>query len=300
MATIRALLVAASVSFAVHGASLGLAVAQTLNALLFLTPLMLTPAFLLLGADEHAEHGRWRSEFGLRRADAWWKWMRQTCVRMLVLLGGGLMVSMLLSRDTSWRFVRSVYGSRLLMDDLAPSAGLAWYFFVQMFEHFHSFYLLVVNVHMWAYVVPVSIKYRCVHGLSRSDPLFAVTLLYGIQCLFQNYPSVGDTALFVALWSLSSARLADCTSLRSPDLRYPMVTSLIFAYTTLLMPAFHYLWLYAGSANANFYYAINLVHALGVGSLVLDAAWAWGHERWEKERPAHASNAHRRRIVVQR
>lgn len=80
-------------------------------------------------------------------------------------------------------------------------------------------------------------------------------------------------------------------------MRYPMVTSLLFAYTTLLMPAFHYLWLYGGSANANFYYAINLVHAIGLGSLLLDAAWAWGRERWEIERPASDSNAARRTVV---
>lgn len=79
-----------------------------------------------------------------------------------------------------------------------------------------------------------------------------------------------------------------------------MVTSLLFAYTTLLMPAFHYLWLYAGSANANFYYAINLVHAVGIGSLILDAGWAWGHERWEKERTPVAGKEGQRRTVVQR
>ncbi|WFD38118.1 uncharacterized protein MJAP1_001066 [Malassezia japonica] len=286
MATLRVLLVALSVLFAVLGASLRLALVHTLSTLLFLNPLMLTPALVLLGADSYAEHGRWRATFGMRRADAWSEWMRRTLLRMAVFAATGLVGSAILSRDGSWTFVRSVYGSRLLFDDLAPSAGLAWYFFVQMFEHFHSFFVLVVNLHMWAYMVPVTIKYR-------SDPLFAVTILYGIQCLFQNYTSVGDTALFMALWSLSSTRLSDY-------LRYPMVTSLLFAYTTLLMPAFHYLWLYAGSANANFYYAINLVHAVGIGSLILDAGWAWGHERWEKERTPVAGKEGQRRTVVQR
>lgn len=165
---------------------------------------MLTPALVLLGADSYAEHGRWRATFGMRRADAWSQWTHRTLLRMAVFAATGLVCSAILSRDGSWTFVRSVYGSRLFFDDLAPSAGLAWYFFVQMFEHFHSFFVLVVNLHMWAYMVPVTIKYR-------SDPLFAVTVLYGIQCLFQNYTSVGDTALFMALWSLSSTRLSDCT-----------------------------------------------------------------------------------------
>ena len=104
----------------------------------------------------------------------------------------------------------------------------------------------------------------------------------------------------------------------TPDLRYPMVTSMLFAYSTLLAPAFHYLWLYAGSGNANFYFAINVVHSVAIGALLLDAAWAWGREQWEKQRateqggialkravapadnpPTPGSDARRARVVVQ-
>ena len=67
-------------------------------------------------------------------------------------------------------------------------------------------------------------------------------------------------------------------------MRYPLVSTLTYAYCTCLSPAFHHLWLNAGSANSNFFYAITLVWALGGGMLVLDAMWAWGRERWEKER----------------
>jgi phosphatidylinositol glycan class U len=51
------------------------------------------------------------------------------------------------------------------------------------------------------------------------------------------------------------------------------------------MPALHYLWLGAGSGNANFFYATTLVWAFAGGSAVLDAMWAWGRSRWEMERP---------------
>jgi phosphatidylinositol glycan class U len=51
------------------------------------------------------------------------------------------------------------------------------------------------------------------------------------------------------------------------------------------MPALHYLWLSAGSGNANFYYASTLVWAFAGGAAVLDAMWAWGRWKWELERP---------------
>ncbi|PKI85630.1 hypothetical protein MVES1_000715 [Malassezia vespertilionis] len=261
MSTLRTLLLAQSILFAMRGSSIALAATQALNSVLFLTPLALVPALTLLGADEYANYGSWRTQFGVARSSAWTQWCKKTVRYNVFFLLALLATSAVLSHDENWSFVRSVYGTRILLDDLAPSSGLAWYFFVQMFGHFRSFFLLVVNVHLWAYTIPVTIQYR-------SDPLFAVTMLFGLQCLFQNYTSVGDTAMYIALWSLPSVRLADY-------LRYPMVTSLLFAYSSLLMRAFHYLWLYAGSANANFYYAINLVHALGLGSLLLDSAYAW-------------------------
>ena len=78
-----------------------------------------------------------------------------------------------------------------------------------------------------------------------------------------------------------------------------MVTSMLFLYSALLFPAFHYLWLYTGSANANFFYAVNLVQALGLGSLLLDSVWAWGRERWELDRLAQGASRPGVRYVVQ-
>jgi hypothetical protein len=73
--------------------------------------------------------------------------------------------------------------------------------------------------------------------------------------------------------------------LARPDLRYPLVSALLFLHASLLLPIFHHLWLTAGRGNANFFYAITLVWALASGALLLDAMWAWGHRRWELERP---------------
>ena len=286
MSTLRVFFVVVAMSSAAAGASRRLAFTHAVACILFYTPVLLTPPLVLLGAESYAEYGAWRTQFGRRRSDAWSLFVWHTLRRMVLTAIALLVLSALLSQDGTWRFLGSVYGSRILIDDLAPSSGTVWYFFVQIFAHFRAFFTFVVNVHLWAYVAPVTLKYR-------AEPLFSASVLYGVVCLFQNYPSLGDTALFVALWSLFAVRLGDY-------LRYPMVTFLLFAYSTLLLPAFHYLWLYAGSANANFYFAINLVHAIALGSLVLDAVWAWGRERWELERPtATEKDLHTRRVVVQ-
>ena len=125
----------------------------------------------------------------------------------------GLILAAMLAGDASLTFVRSVYGSRyvyedsyrsVIADDLLPTTGLTWYFFVEMFTHFRPFFLAVVNIHMWTYMIPITMKYR-------SDPLFATTFLAGIASLFSMYPSVGDTAAYLALWSLLYPRLSDCT-----------------------------------------------------------------------------------------
>ena len=64
---------------------------------------------------------------------------------------------------------------------------------------------------------------------------------------------------------------------------FPAISSLI--YTTLLGPAFYYLWVYAGSGNANFFYAITLVWSLALSVILADMLYAVIRDEWEKERP---------------
>ncbi|WFD33306.1 hypothetical protein MCUN1_000119 [Malassezia cuniculi] len=270
LSALRALTTVSAVYCALRGSSGGLAILHSLGMLLFLIPALYTPLLVLLGADSYAAYGSWRQQFGTRRAKAWWQFTHTTLRRMIGLGAGGILLSAYIARDPSWEFICSVYGSRLWIDDLSPALGLTWYFFVEIFGHFRPFFTVVVNVHLWAYVVPVAIVFR-------NDPLFGLAVMSGLVALFQNYPSAGDTAVFLSLCSLFASRLAD-------NLRHPMVTSLLFAYAALLLPVFHYLWLYAGSANANFYFAAGLVHSFAIGAMILDAVWAWSVEQWEQKR----------------
>lgn len=45
------------------------------------------------------------------------------------------------------------------------------------------------------------------------------------------------------------------------------------------------MWLYAGSGNANFFYAISLVWALALLILETDFVYACLRDEWEVERP---------------
>lgn len=67
--------------------------------------------------------------------------------------------------------------------------------------------------------------------------------------------------------------------------RYGFIAAAAILYSTFLGPAFYHLWIYAGSGNANFFYAITLVFALGMVLVVGDSIWACLRDELEAERP---------------
>lgn len=68
-------------------------------------------------------------------------------------------------------------------------------------------------------------------------------------------------------------------------MRYTFFAVSAILYSTLLGPAFYHLWIYAGSGNANFFYAITLVWSLGLSILVADTIFAALRDEWEQEHP---------------
>jgi phosphatidylinositol glycan class U len=68
-------------------------------------------------------------------------------------------------------------------------------------------------------------------------------------------------------------------------MRYTFFAGAAILYSSLLGPAFYYLWIYAGSGNANFFYAITLVWSLGLSILLADTVFAALRDEWEQEQP---------------
>ena len=64
---------------------------------------------------------------------------------------------------------------------------------------------------------------------------------------------------------------------------FPAIASLL--YSCLLGPAFYHLWIYAGSGNANIFYAITLVWGLGCVVILADMLHAVVRDEWEIDRP---------------
>lgn len=68
-------------------------------------------------------------------------------------------------------------------------------------------------------------------------------------------------------------------------MRYSFLAATAVLYASFLGPAFYYIWIYAGSGNANFFYAITLVWALGLSIVIGDSLYAALRDELDVERP---------------
>ncbi|KAJ3283428.1 hypothetical protein HK104_010389 [Borealophlyctis nickersoniae] len=117
---------------------------------------------------------------------------------------------------------------------------------------------------------------KSVYGVME-HPLFVVFLVSAISAIFKSYPSVADAPLYMAFLTIHKELYKYMRNL------FLACSTLIYA--SLLGPLFFNLWLYAGSGNANFFYAITLVFALAQIILVTDAAHAMLRREWERMHP---------------
>ncbi len=129
-----------------------------------------------------------------------------------------------------------------------------------MFDSFRSFFLAVFWLHLSCYVGGLTIRIR-------RQPLVVLTLLLGLFAIFKPYPSISRLVAFPRARAAVPPRVP-AHALHVCHCRHHHVR------TTFLGPAFYHLWIYAGSGNANFFYAITLVWGLGQSLLVCDLTFA--------------------------
>ncbi|KIX06694.1 uncharacterized protein Z518_04670 [Rhinocladiella mackenziei CBS 650.93] len=167
-------------------------------------------------------------------------------------------------------FLASCYGAQMTVPDLTPNVGLWWYFFIEIFDSFRDFFVGVFWLHLVGYVGGMTLRLQ-------SQPLFVIASLLGLFAIFKPYPSIADVSLYLGFLPMYQHVL--------PLTRYTFIAASVLLYSTLLGPAFYHLWIYAGSGNANFFYAITLVWSLGLTILVGDTLFAVMRDEWEVERP---------------
>ncbi|KAL0595159.1 Phosphatidylinositol glycan anchor biosynthesis class U protein, partial [Plecturocebus cupreus] len=149
---------------------------------------------------------------------------------------------------SSWDFIPAVYGFILSVPDLTPNIGLFWYFFAEMFEHFSLFFVCVFQINVFFYTIPLAIKLK-------EHPIFFMFIQIAIIAIFKSYPTVGDVALYMAFFPVWNHLYR--------FLRNIFVLTCILIICSLLFPVLWHLWIYAGSANSNFFYAITLTFNVG-------------------------------------
>jgi GPI-anchor transamidase subunit U len=235
-------------------------IALTFASYLSMYPLLLLPPVILLAYDRQRETRRIGSPIAFAARS-----MAVVAGSLAVLLGMSFILT-----GNSWQFLERTYGIQLTLTDLSPNVGLWWYFFIEMFDSFRAFFLSVFWLHLASYVGGLCIRLR-------TQPLAVLTILTGILSIFKPYPSIADASLFLAMIPLYAHIY--------PLMRYTFVAPAALMYASFLGPAFYHLWIYAGSGNANFFYAITLVWCLGQSLLVTDLTFAVLRDEWETERP---------------
>ena len=164
------------------------------------------------------------------------------------------------SLEGSWAFLRSTYGFILGVPDLTPNVGVFWYFFTEMFEHFRIFFVCVFQINTFVYSIPLAVKLR-------ERPLFQLYVVMFLVSVFKSYPSYADTALYLSLLPLWQHVFG--------YLRNMLVVSLMYMAVAVVAPILWHLWIYAASANANFYFAITLTFSTAQIFLLTDLLFAF-------------------------
>lgn len=156
------------------------------------------------------------------------------------------------SKPMHW--TRHVYEYMILGPDSSPNIGMWWYFFAEVFP---SWKAPLKALFGFATVIPPLLLTIKLH----QNPL----LLFLCQCIVNSmlkpYPTAADAAQFMAFLPLFPELLVQL-----PSAVFSASSLLMLAY---LGPTMWYLWMDAGTGNANFFYAITLLWGAWQAMLLL-------------------------------
>jgi phosphatidylinositol glycan class U len=163
-----------------------------------------------------------------------------------------------LSQD--WKFLDRTFGFILNVRDLKPNIGLFWYFFTEMFDHFHLLFICTFQINAFIYVIPLTIRFF-------NEPSMLIYSFCSLMTIFKSYPSIGDVGFYLALLPMWKHLF--------PFMQQKFLVGCFFVATTVLAPIQWLLWIYSGSANANFYFGVTIAFGTAQIFLLTDVMLAY-------------------------
>lgn len=160
----------------------------------------------------------------------------------------------------SFQFLDSLYGTLLLFKDLTPNVGLFWYFFIEMFRQFRTYFLAAFQFIHLVPVFPLSYRFS-------DHPMLVLLLQLGIACIYKPYTSVADAALYMSFLPIVSGFSTHMS-------KTTFVAALLIA-STALGPVVWNAWIVVRTANANFIYIVTILYTLAHTLLLVDIIQAY-------------------------
>lgn len=178
-----------------------------------------------------------------------------------VLSWGFLIFTSAYIMDGSYKYIYNTYGFILTVPDLKPNIGLFWYFFTEMFEHFRLLFVCAFQINaLVLYIVPLTLRFK-------NDPILLVTVLLALSTVFRSYPCVGDVGFYMAFLPMWRHLFI--------YMQQKFIVGCAFIITSALGPTVWHLWIYSGSANANFFFGVTLSFATAQIFLITDLLFAY-------------------------
>lgn len=184
-----------SVASAAGGDAFGAMFAIALGTYFSLYPALLLPPIILYWAQSKAVNLNLRTVASLLGIYAG--------VTILLLSTSALLVGN--GVDGFKDFLTSCYGAQITVTDLTPNMGLWWYFFIEIFDPFRSFFIGVFWIHLIGYVGALTLRLP-------QQPLFVIVALIGLIAIFKPYPGTTDIALYLGVLPLY-AHILPCESI---------------------------------------------------------------------------------------
>ncbi|KAJ9086407.1 hypothetical protein DSO57_1004467 [Entomophthora muscae] len=160
----------------------------------------------------------------------------------------------------SLQYAHSVYGTLIWIRDLTPNVGLFWYFFIEMFRQFRTYFLLAF-LFIHAFIsLPLSYRFS-------DHPMIPLVVQLGLAAIYKSYPSLADAGLYMAMVPIFSGLYPYMT-------KYVLIIGFLIA-NAALGPVFWHAWIIYRSANANFFFATTLLYGVAHTLLLIDIIQAY-------------------------